>query len=150
MSGGGLVEGALEPRGERGRRRRVRTRLSRGRHLPASHLAEHALQHVGVVARLGEIDRAQRDAGRFQRVIVTAHAILIDERPRRFEGGRRRARRLPVGAGRRRKNRKNKDEDKNENIDAHASKTRIRLLLARSAQDCELGLNKLFDPGPAL
>ena len=59
-----LVEGALEPRRERGRCRRVRPRLSSGRHLTASHLAQHALQHVGMVARPGEIDGAQRDAGR--------------------------------------------------------------------------------------
>ena len=74
------VDLVLEPRHELGGRVTIRPLCASRRHQTTAQLADHFLGNFGALARRVQIQCRQRQATRFEPVVVAGHAVLIDER----------------------------------------------------------------------
>ena len=88
---GGLVERALQPRHEAVHGRLIRPAHARRRHHAAAKLPHGFLPHVRVVGQMREVQGVERDVGGLGALVVTRHAVLVEERALRRLGRRGRA-----------------------------------------------------------
>jgi hypothetical protein len=99
------IERRLQPRHQTVGRLGVRAARPFGRHHARAHLADDLLPQVRVLRDPGQIGRIEGEAARLQPLVVTAHAVAVDDRPELLGriGHRRRGLRLAPGrhAGRR-------------------------------------------------
>ena len=78
--GGGVAVQFLLHESDHGfHHRRTRTRHARGRHHSSAQLADHFFADLGMLRQLGEVQLIQHQPRRFQTLIVTDDAILIDQ-----------------------------------------------------------------------
>ena len=80
IRGSGLVERVFKPRHEPVDRGLIRPRHAGRRHHAAAQLPHDFLPHVRVAGKLGEVHRVEGEVGRLETLVMTRHAVPVEER----------------------------------------------------------------------